>query len=974
MSFPSSPSNNQTAIVNGITYTFNSARNTWTRQTISAGAIDQTARNIANTANAVSQSAYAFANTVNSYSYSTNAFVISSNTAMKAYVDQANTGMASYVVASNTAMKAYVDQANTGLKSYGDATYATKTGGTITGSLSITNDLTVSGNLNILGNTTTINVSSFVVNDPLVFFAGNNFTTDTVDIGFVGHYNDGANAHTGLFRDPNLKEYLLFKNYTPEISGNNLINIADPTFAYSNLYVSTLKGNVSANTVNTISLGVSGVINTGSIGATTANITGLNSTNLYANNYYFANGVSLTTGGITSTLTLTVTNSGSGAYLIDGASNPTVTLYRGVTYYFSINASGHPFHIQTVSGAYSSGNLYTSGVTGSGTQVGTLTFTVPLDAPSNLYYVCQFHSAMNGAFIIENLISTINTQNTRINVIEGVDVTQNTRITALEGVNTTQNTNITTVTGLAQGAFDKANTGDDYARTTANTATNNITILQGVNTTQNTNITSATNLAQAAYNQANTGGGGGVSASGYLANAVIFSNTAGYLSNTSNLQFFSSNNTLVVPSINVTSSIGITNTANIGSIGTTNIFASNYYYANGVPLPLGAGGGGGSSGNVSASGWTVNSVITANSTGYLSSPANLSFITSNNTLLVTGNIIGGGVRTTSDTTPPTTATTGDMWYNTSTDIMYRYTYDGTNYYWIDTVSSATASNGSLTQANVTYTTVTANIVSTTITSNTITSNAITSNTITSNAITSNTITSNAITSNTINVTTVISSTVNTTTLNTSALYANSYYFANGSPLVSGGGGGTSTSSNTAPTSPAVGDIWYKISTDTTYRYTYDGTSNYWIDITSPTVSTTGGGTAYSRTSFTATAGQTTFSVTYTVNYIQVYVNGVLLNAADYTATSGTNIVLAVACTVGDIVETVAFTVNSVTSTTTASSNNAYADANTVIFINNNVISANANIAANKGAMSVGPVYYAAGVTVNMAANSRWVIL
>ena len=189
-----------------------------------------------------------------------------------------------------------------------------------------------------------------------------------------------------------------------------------------------------------------------------------------------------------------------------------------------------------------------------------------------------------------------------------------------------------------------------------------------------------------------------------------------------------------------------------------------------------------------------------------------------------------------------------------------------------------------------------------------------------------------------------------------------------------GGSGTSTSSNTAPTSAAVGDIWYKISTDTTYRYTYDGTNNFWLDITTPTVSTTGGGTAYSRTSFTATAGQTTFSVTYTVNYIQVYVNGVLLNAADYTATSGTNIVLAVACTVGDIVETVAFTVNSVTSTATASSNNAYADANTVIFINNNVISANANIAANKGAMSVGPVYYAAGVTVNMAANSRWVIL
>jgi len=145
---------------------------------------------------------------------------------------------------------------------------------------------------------------------------------------------------------------------------------------------------------------------------------------------------------ISSDLTLTVTNSGSGAYLIDGSSNPTVTLYRGVTYYFSINATGHPFYIQTVSGAYSSGNLYTSGVTGAGTQVGTLTFTVPLDAPSNLYYVCQNHSAMNGAFLIENLISTVNTQNTRITIAEGVDVTQNTRLTVAEGTDATQNTSI----------------------------------------------------------------------------------------------------------------------------------------------------------------------------------------------------------------------------------------------------------------------------------------------------------------------------------------------------------------------------------------------------------------------------------------------------------------------------------------------------------------------------------------------------
>ena len=125
----------------------------------------------------------------------------------------------------------------------------TTVGGTqiINTPLTVGNDLTVQGNLNVLGTSTTINVSSFVVNDPLIFLAGNNFTSDTVDIGFIGHYNDGANAHTGLFRDPNTKEYILFKGYTPEVGANNLINIADPTFAYSNLNAGFFKGNLIAN-------------------------------------------------------------------------------------------------------------------------------------------------------------------------------------------------------------------------------------------------------------------------------------------------------------------------------------------------------------------------------------------------------------------------------------------------------------------------------------------------------------------------------------------------------------------------------------------------------------------------------------------------------------------------------------------------------------------------------------------------------
>ena len=72
-------------------------------------------------------------------------------------------------------------------------------------------------------------------------------------------------------------------------------------------------------------------------------------------------------------------------------------------------------------------------------------------------------------------------------------------------------------------------------------------------------------------------------------------------------------------------------------------------------------------------------------------------------------------------------------------------------------------------------------------------------------------------------------------------------------------------------------------------------------------------TAYRTvTEYTASAGQQTFTVpSYTVGFINVYLNGVRLGSADYTAANGTTVVLAAGAVAGALVTTESFYVSSV---------------------------------------------------------------
>ncbi len=79
--------------------------------------------------------------------------------------------------------------------------------------------------------------------------------------------------------------------------------------------------------------------------------------------------------------------------------NPTITLFRGQTYILDLDAQGHPFSIKT---ERSEGALdrYNQGVDGNGTEVGKLTFEVPLNAPDVLFYVSEAAIDTGGVFHI----------------------------------------------------------------------------------------------------------------------------------------------------------------------------------------------------------------------------------------------------------------------------------------------------------------------------------------------------------------------------------------------------------------------------------------------------------------------------------------------------------------------------------------------------------------------------------------------
>ena len=133
------------------------------------------------------------------------------------------------------------------------------------------------------------------------------------------------------------------------------------------------------------------------------------------------------------TTILDVTANGSSAYRFSShygtEDNPTIYTKQGQTIAFNLSglAGSHPFVLQNISGAYSSGNrisdglthvasdgTVTTGLSAQGKTNGVLYWDVPHDS-ATIYYVCSSHGAMNGTLEVAKkeggkLLQQVNTQ------------------------------------------------------------------------------------------------------------------------------------------------------------------------------------------------------------------------------------------------------------------------------------------------------------------------------------------------------------------------------------------------------------------------------------------------------------------------------------------------------------------------------------------------------------------------------------
>lgn len=120
----------------------------------------------------------------------------------------------------------------------------------------VNGDLTVTGNFTVQGTSLTIDSTTVSVTDSMFELASGNTTSDIIDIGIYGNYDDGlsdgASEFTGLFRDASDSTWKLFDGL--EVEPGNTVNISGTGYAYADFKAGDIEATGQLTAVGPLSL------------------------------------------------------------------------------------------------------------------------------------------------------------------------------------------------------------------------------------------------------------------------------------------------------------------------------------------------------------------------------------------------------------------------------------------------------------------------------------------------------------------------------------------------------------------------------------------------------------------------------------------------------------------------------------------------------------------------------------------------
>ena len=116
--------------------------------------------------------------------------------------------------------------------------------------LQVDGNITVSGNLTVkTAQATTVNSTTTSVEDSMLELANQNTSSDTLDIGIYGNYDDGlgdgTSEYTGLFRDATDSTWKLFDGL--EVEPTTTVNTSGSGYSLADIQVGDLTNYFNCN-------------------------------------------------------------------------------------------------------------------------------------------------------------------------------------------------------------------------------------------------------------------------------------------------------------------------------------------------------------------------------------------------------------------------------------------------------------------------------------------------------------------------------------------------------------------------------------------------------------------------------------------------------------------------------------------------------------------------------------------------------